>query len=336
MAEVMTLAGLPLLALVLAAAATPLMKWVARRRGIVALMEADSRHREVVPLLGGAGIIGAILVALAIGRALPASILAGALGLFTVGLIDDAIVLRPRWKFSMQVAVVLAMMVIGPPHTGLTPWPLLSEGLAIFWLLSAVNAVNLIDGLDGLASGIGIIAALACAAIGIAHGDETLTRQGLVIAGALGGFMLYNVHPATIFMGDCGALPLGVLLGVVSLHAGGLSASSRLSRYAVPILILLVPLLDTASVSISRLATGKGVSRRGLDHSHHRLLALGLSDQRAVAMCWSVAALAAISAITFSIIPHAYVVAILPFVAVAVALLGLFVIDLTFDVNAPG
>lgn len=336
MAKVAMLAGLPLLAFVLAAISMPLMKLLARRYGIMAAPYAGSSHREPTPLLGGAGIIAAILVALALAQALPAWVLIGTVGLFAVGLIDDAIVLLPRWKFLMQVAVISVMMVFGPPHTGLAPWPLLSEGLAMFWFLSAVNAVNLIDGLDGLASGIGIIAALASAAAGIAHGDETLTRQSLVIAGALGAFLPYNWHPATIFMGDCGALPLGLLLGAVSLHAGGLSASSRLSRYAVPILILLVPLLDTAIVSVSRLATGRRVSRRGLDHSHHRLLALGLSDQRAVALCWSIAALAAFVAVALSMMPHAYVVATLPFVAVLFAVIGLFVIDLTFDVRAPG
>lgn len=336
MTKVTMLAGLPLLAFVLAAISMPLMKLLARRYETMALPCAESRHREPTPLLGGAGIIAATLVALALARALPAWILIGTLGLLVVGLIDDAIVLLPRWKFLMQVAAISVMMGFGPPHTGLAPWPLVSEGLAMFWFLSAVNAVNLIDGLDGLAGGIGIIAALASAAAGIVHGDEILTRQGVVIAGALGGFLLYNRHPATIFMGDCGALPLGLLLGAVSLHAGGLSASSRLSRYAVPILILLVPLLDTAIVSVSRLATGRSVSRRGLDHSHHRLLALGLSEQRAVTVCWSIAALAASVAVFLSMMPHAYVVATLPFVAVLFAVLGLFVIDLTFDVRAPG
>jgi UDP-GlcNAc:undecaprenyl-phosphate GlcNAc-1-phosphate transferase len=104
----------------------------------------------------------------------------------------------------------------------------------------------------------------------------------------------------------------------------------------VPILIMLVPLLDTAIVSVSRMATGAPVSRRSLDHSHHRLLSLGLSDQRAVALAWSLAALAAACAVVLTCLPHAYLLATLPIIISGFALVGLFMIDLTFDVNSPG
>src|SRR5438309_4050341 len=109
MGKVTMLAGLPLLAFVLAAINMPLMKLLARRYEIMALPHADSRHREPTPLLGGAGIIASILVALALAHALHGWVLIGTVGLFAVGLIDDAIVLRPRWKFLMQVAVISAM-----------------------------------------------------------------------------------------------------------------------------------------------------------------------------------------------------------------------------------
>jgi UDP-GlcNAc:undecaprenyl-phosphate/decaprenyl-phosphate GlcNAc-1-phosphate transferase len=137
-------------------------------------------------------------------------------------------------------------------------------------------------------------------------------------------------------MGDSGALPLGLLLGTMALHAGNLAGNSRLPRYVVPILIMLVPLLDTAIVSISRLATGTPVSRRGLDHSHHRLLSLGLTDTRAVALSWSLAALAAACAVTLTRLPHAYLLATLPIIISGFGVVGLFMTDLTFDVNSPG
>jgi UDP-GlcNAc:undecaprenyl-phosphate GlcNAc-1-phosphate transferase len=122
----------------------------------------------------------------------------------------------------------------------------------------------------------------------------------------------------------------------MALHAGNLAGNSRLPRYVVPILIMLVPLLDTAIVSVSRMATGAPVSRRSLDHSHHRLLSLGLSDQRAVALAWSLAALAAACAVVLTCLPHAYLLATLPIIVSGFALVGLFMIDLTFDVNSPG
>jgi UDP-GlcNAc:undecaprenyl-phosphate/decaprenyl-phosphate GlcNAc-1-phosphate transferase len=163
-----------------------------------------------------------------------------------------------------------------------------------------------------------------------------MASWSLAIIGALAAFLLWNLHPASIFMGDCGALPLGMLLGVLSLHAGGLSSASHVAHYAVPVLLMLVPLLDTIIVSVSRMATGIPVSRRGLDHSHHRLLGLGLTDPRVVLVCWIVAGFAGICAVILAAMPHAYVVSVLPIIAVIFALIGCFMIDLTFDARAPG
>ena len=326
----------PVLSFAIAALSLPLVKRLARRSGITATPYSDSEGAESSPLLGGVSIVAAILISLTIAGALPGWMLGGTLGLFVVGLIDDAIVLKPLRKFLMQVAVVLFVVAAGP-RFGLAPWPLVGASLAAFWLLSTVNAFNLIDGLDGLAAGVGIAASAAIAVIGATHGDMAMTFQGLAIGGALAGFLLFNLYPASIFMGDCGALALGLLLGAIALRAGGLAAlQSRPSRYVVPILVMLVPLLDIAIVSVSRMATGSPISRRGLDHSHHRLLLLGLSERRAVGVCWGVASLSAVCAVVLAIMPHFYVVATLPFIALAAALMALFMIDLTFDSNAPG
>ncbi|HKV54525.1 MAG TPA: hypothetical protein VJN94_07755 [Candidatus Binataceae bacterium] len=330
------LAAIPAVAFALAIILVPLVKRLASAYEIVALPQNDSRHRQPIPLLGGAAISGAILITVALFGDLDGWLLIATAGLFGVGLIDDTVVLRPLTKFLMQMAVVLGAVALGPPHLTLAPWPALSEALAIFWMLTTINAFNLIDGLDGLAAGVGIMAAAAIGAVGLIHGDLWMAGWGLAIIGALGAFMLWNRHPASIFMGDCGALPLGMLLGVLSLHAGGLATASRVSHYAVPILIMLVPLLDTVIVSVSRMATGIPISRRGLDHSHHRLLALGLSDQRTVALCWSIAAVAGTCAVILAATPHAYVVSVLPIIAVIFALIGLFMIDLTFDARPPG
>jgi UDP-GlcNAc:undecaprenyl-phosphate/decaprenyl-phosphate GlcNAc-1-phosphate transferase len=243
--------------------------------------------------------------------------------------------MRPLKKFGLQ-ALVVAVVVIAAPRFVLTPWRLLNVILAGFFLLSTVNAFNLIDGLDGLAGGIGIAAAMTAAAVAGLHRDPQAVMQCLAIAGALAGFLLYNLHPASIFMGDSGALPLGLLLGIVALRVGGDSGQSKLAHYAVPVLIMLVPLLDTAIVSISRIATGIPISRRGLDHSHHRLLALGLSDERAVALCWGVALVAGGCAVAITLMPYPYLVATLPLMVVVFGVIGLFMADLTFDANSPG
>jgi len=332
---ILKIAALPLLALVFAALAMPLAKRIACHYGIVSVPYSDSRHKQQKPLMGGAAIIAAILVTLALGRILPLWLIVGAGGLFLIGLVDDAIVLSPLRKFLLQIVVVVFVVVSGPALR-LAPWTLVNAALTGFFLISTVNAFNLIDGLDGLAAGVGIIAALSIAGISLLHGDSVGAGQALVIAGALAGFLIYNLHPASIFMGDSGALPLGLLLGAMALHAGDLAGNSRLPRYVVPILIMLVPLLDTAIVSVSRMATGTPISRRGLDHSHHRLLSLGLTDQRTVAMAWALAALAGAFAVVLTWLPHAYLLATLPIIVLGFGVVGLFLIDLTFDINSPG
>ena len=333
--SILTMIALPLFAFAVAGLTVPLAKRIALRYSIASVPYTEARHHEQKPLLGGAAIILAILTALALGGALAPWMLVGTVALFVVGLIDDAIVLRARWKLVLQIAVVLCVLATGP-RLRLAPWPLLDAGLTGFFLLSTINAFNLIDGLDGLAAGVGIIAALGVAAIGLTHGDALGAVQALVVAGALVGFLIYNFHPASIFMGDSGALPLGLLLGAMALHAGDLAGNSRLSRYVVPVLIMLLPLLDTAIVSVSRMATGRPISRRGLDHSHHRLLSLGLSDQRAVLVAWSLAGLAATCAVMLTCLPHVYLLATLPIMITGFGVIGLFMIDLTFDINSPG
>jgi UDP-GlcNAc:undecaprenyl-phosphate GlcNAc-1-phosphate transferase len=333
--SIRTMIELLLISFALVVLATPLAKRIAARYGVVSVPYTESRHQRQTPLMGGAAIIVAILTTLALGRILPLWLLAGTAGLFAIGMVDDAIVLRPLLKFMLQLAVVSIVLAIGPAFH-LAPWPLVNAVLAGFFLLATVNAFNLIDGLDGLAAGVGTIVAVGAATISYLHGDLSGTAQALVIAGALGGFLIYNLHPASIFMGDSGALPVGFLLGAIALHAGDLAGNSRLPRYVVPILIMLVPLLDTAIVSVSRLATGTPVSRRGLDHSHHRLLSLGLSDERAVALAWGLAALATAFAVVLTWLPHPYLLATLPIIVSGFGVVGLFLIDLTFDVNSPG
>jgi UDP-GlcNAc:undecaprenyl-phosphate GlcNAc-1-phosphate transferase len=328
------LLGLPMAAFAIAVAGLPLMKRIAARYTIVAAPYSETLQKRRVPLLGGVAIIGAILIPLALNSALPLWIGLPTLALLTVGVIDDAAAMRPLRKFVLQL-IVVGVVVVAAPRLALTPWRLLNVILAGFFLLSTINAFNLIDGLDGLAGGVGIAAGLAAAAVAGLHGDLQAAMQCLVVVGALAGFLVYNLHPASIFMGDGGALPLGLLLGIMALHVGGLSGHSKLAHYVVPILIMLVPLLDTTIVSISRIATGTPVSRRGLDHSHHRLLALGLSDERAAALCWSLATVAGACAVLIALMPYPYLVATLPLMLAVFGLVGLFMIDLTFDSNSP-
>lgn len=332
--QMLNLIGLPLAALLLAVISLPLMKRLATHYGIISAPYSDTLPARRIPLLGGIAIILSIVLPLSLAGAMPLWIGGPTLALLIVGVVDDAVAMRPLKKFLLQLLIVTAV-VLAAPRFALAPWRLLNLVLAGVFLISTVNAFNLIDGLDGLAGGVGIAAALAAAGVAALHNDMSSVVQGLVIAGALAGFLVYNLHPASVFMGDGGALPLGLLLGILALHVGGLSGNFRLPHYVVPIMIMLVPLLDTAIVSVSRIATGTPVSRGGLDHSHHRLLALGLSDGRAVAVCWGLALLAGLCAVLISMMPSPYLIASLPFILVAFGLVGLFMIDLTFEANSP-
>jgi UDP-GlcNAc:undecaprenyl-phosphate GlcNAc-1-phosphate transferase len=235
-----------------------------------------------------------------------------------------------------QLAVVAFFLWAGPAAPEVTRWPLVNLGLAGFWMVAVINAFNLVDGLDGLAAGVGIAAVGAVGVVAWWSRDVGLACAALAAGAALGGFLVFNFHPASIFMGDSGALPIGFLLGALALQGAALQRNSHLSSAVFPLLVMLVPLLDTAIVTLSRLATGNPISRRGLDHSHHRLLMLGLNVRRAVAVSWTLAAIGALLAAGQTLLSHAYLLSALPFVAAGIGVIGLFMIDLTFEGRAPG
>jgi UDP-GlcNAc:undecaprenyl-phosphate/decaprenyl-phosphate GlcNAc-1-phosphate transferase len=315
---------------------TPLASRIGRRLGVIAEPTTGPPGLPQIPVFGGASIMAGILLALGLLGGLSTWLAVGAGALFVVGAVDDAIALRPRQKLVFQLVIVLWAVGLALPRFHLAPWPAVDFALTVFWLIAAINAFNLIDGIDGLAAGIGIIASLALATIGLLRHDHALLLESLAVGGALGGFLVFNFPPASIFMGDAGTLPVGFILGVLALRGGDLANSTRLARLVFPVLVMLVPLLDTAIVTVTRLATGNAISRHGTDHSHHRLLALGLDGRRVTAVCWAVAALGAGCAVAADLLPHAYIVAALPFIALATAVIALFMMDLTFDGNPPG
>ena len=324
-----------LAAFAIAAGTIPLARRLALRLGISAHRASVASGEEQIPVFGGTSIVVGIVASMAMFGTLPGWLVFAAVSLWIVGAIDDARELRPREKLAAQVIVAIAV-VVALPRFALTPWPAADFAIAVFWLVASSNAFNLIDGLDGLAAGTGIIVALAIAATGIVHHDSLLAAEGLAIAGSLAGFLVFNFPPASIFMGDAGALPIGLLLGAMSLHAGMLVHNSHLTKYAYPLLVMLMPMLDTGIVSVTRLATGNAISRHGLDHSHNRLLSLGLSERSTIAVGWAIAAVGALCAVTASLLPHPYLLTMLPFAMVAAAIIALFMMDLTFDTNPPG
>lgn len=323
-------------AFAVAVATLPLAIVTGRKLGLTACPAVRTSGPQQIAEFGGVPIIGAILLALAMTHSLSLWILGGAGALLIVGVIDDALEMRPYQKFLCQAAICTWAVGFALPPYALTPWPALDFGLAVVWLLATTNAFNLIDGLDCLAAGIGVIAAAAIAATGIMHHAPQVWMPSLAIVGSLGAFMFFNFPPASIIMGDAGALPLGYLLGALALAGGELATNSRLTKYVFPVMVMIVPLLDTGIVSVTRLATGGWISRHGSDHSHHRLLSLGLTDRAAVVVCCAVAAVGALCGFAANVLTHENVIVALPFLVLATAVLALFMMDLTFENNPPG
>jgi UDP-GlcNAc:undecaprenyl-phosphate GlcNAc-1-phosphate transferase len=331
----------PASAFVVAAAMMPVAKAAGVRFGIVAQPSSDRPHAKPTALLGGLAVMAGLIVAIGLVGILSGlpyhslPWLAGfAVVMCLVGLLDDIVDLRPRHKLMLELAAICILGGWGP-RFDLFPYQPLNIALTIFWLIMATNAFNLIDGIDGLAAGVGIVAALSIATVAGLHQHEGTMFVGLALAGALAGFMVFNFPPASIFMGDEGALAVGLVLGVLSIQASRYGEGSLPARLAMPLLALMVPLLDTVTVTVTRLATGNPISKRGLDHSHHRLTRLGMPARRAAATLIGLQAIAGGCAIALTVVPGYDAVLLLPFMALFFALVALFLMDRSFDWESP-
>jgi UDP-GlcNAc:undecaprenyl-phosphate GlcNAc-1-phosphate transferase len=273
---------------------TPLVRALARKRGVVARPRSDRWHQKPTALLGGIAIFGASFPTLeVIGLRIPhgRAILGACMLLFATGLVDDLRRLRPYQKLLGQV-VGAAWVVWDGLTLSWTGWPALDVPITLFWLVGITNALNLLDNMDGLATGIAILAACVRGILFWLHGqpDEALLLAGF--AAVLAGFLVYNTNPASIFMGDSGSLFIGFFLASTALlHASDRPGEASLAETVVPILILAVPIFDTTFVTIARKRAGRAISEGGRDHTSHRLVAIGLSERWAVRVLYGLAAL---------------------------------------------
>ncbi|HEX8887747.1 MAG TPA: hypothetical protein VF779_01135 [Pyrinomonadaceae bacterium] len=298
---------------VLALILTPVVRAFARRYGVVARPKTDRWHKKPTAMLGGIGIFLAVTSVIIFyllfvparpdeianhDRAYLWVVLSASAFLFFVGLADDLLNAKPYQKLIGQV--MGAAFII---YYGLTlPWTgslAVNMVITIFWLIGITNAVNLLDNMDGLAAGIAAISSIFLAVNFLFSAQPTEALVLVVFAAALIGFLVYNSNPASIFMGDCGSMFIGFFLASTSLVSvtGGRSRSF-LPVLAVPILILFVPIFDTTFVTVLRKLSGRAASQGGRDHTSHRLVALGMSERRAVWMLYGFAALSGLLAMT--------------------------------------
>ena len=276
-----------------AAAATPIVRAVARRFKAVALPRNDRWHRSPTAMMGGVAIFMAVMavVPAMVRQSRQGWVVLGASTLlFLVGMIDDFLKIKPYQKLIGQLLGVASVMYFGL----VLPWTnsaSLNMLITLVWLIGITNAINMLDNMDGLAVGIAAISAIFLGINFALNGqfNEALMLAGF--AGALLGFLIYNHSPASIFMGDCGSMFIGFFLATTALLSGTGGGRSRsiVAVLAVPVLVLLVPIFDTTFVTLMRKMAGRAASQGGRDHTSHRLVALGLSEKHAVWMLYSLA-----------------------------------------------
>ncbi len=273
---------------------TMLVRFTARKLNIVARPKADRWHTKPTALLGGVAIaLTTVLVTL---QFIPQSrqsltVLAASLLMFLLGLIDDLINLKPYQKLIGQLiaASIIVSSNLLLPWTGYFPIDVL---ITFFWLVGITNAINLLDNMDGLAAGVSAVAAISLGLQFAINDPDGLNNAWMMalFAATLAGFLVFNHNPASIFMGDCGSLFIGFFLASSALLTNQAGRSrSFLPVIAVPVLVLLIPIFDTTLVFVMRKLAGRSIAQGGRDHTSHRLVALGLSERKAVWMLWALA-----------------------------------------------
>jgi UDP-GlcNAc:undecaprenyl-phosphate GlcNAc-1-phosphate transferase len=263
-------------------ALTFITRHVARRVGFVARPRTERWHRKPTALAGGVAIFLAFgTTSLIVGGTSTRHLLVGAAAMFTLGLVDDFFHLKPYAKLVGQV-VIAALTVLAGPVLPWTSIPIVDQALSLFWIVGITNAVNLLDNMDGLAGGVACIAASFQALFFVLQHQLPQAACAAALAGALFGFLVFNWNPASIFMGDCGALFLGYVLATLAMRSNYGRSRGLLATIAAPVLVMLVPIFDTTFVTLVRALRGRPVSRGGRDHTSHRLVTLGVSERVAV------------------------------------------------------
>ena len=345
--------------LAISALATSFSKGLAHRFGMLDVPQRHKAHARAVPMLGGTAIFAAILmvsllalcaarywaaaglppwlpgelalhVAGAAAKA-PAAlgILAGALLLHVVGLIDDRKNLGPWLKLICQLVVATGVVVFCDVRVLTAAGAWVSSIVSVIWLVTIINAFNFLDNMDGLAAGVALIVASSLLAAAVGVGQVFVPAALCVIIGALGGFLLFNFPPASVFMGDAGSLVIGYLLGVMSCFTTYVRPGESFYAYGVfvPLIIMAVPLYDMVSVVSLRVRERRNPMVGDQRHFSHRLLRRGMSVRKAALTIYLCTAATAIGA---ALLPHVGTVgAVLVFAQTLMILLILALLEST-------
>lgn len=283
---------------------TPIFRDLFRSYNVVDRPGFRKVHRHPIPRVGGIPIAIAYTISLVSITALYASIsdqgliawklIPGVVIIFATGLIDDFFNLKPRYKLLGQVVAAVVVFFNGLQISevlGLHIPVWIGLPVTIFWLLLTTNALNLIDGLDGLCSGMGLFGTLTLFIGALIQGNRALAYATFPLAGALLGFLCFNFNPATVFLGDSGALLIGFLLGCFGLL--WTAKATTPAELAVPLLALTIPLMDVSLSIVRRYLNNRPIFSADRGHIHHRLLDRKLTVRQAVFVLYSFASVSA-------------------------------------------
>ena len=274
-------------ALLCAVGGTPLARWAAPRLGAMDQPSIRKVHARPMPRLGGAAIYLAFIIALLLcgNRSYVSQavgILIGATLVSFCGLWDDRGMLHPLIKLVVGQPLAALILIASGVQVTFLPYPLLNILVTVFWVMGITSAMNMLDNMDGLAGGAGAIASAFFLLMAARSGQYLVGGLSAALLGACVGFLIYNFNPASIFMGDGGALFIGFILAAVGIKLR-FPGSPTVVTWMVPVLVLGLAIFDTTLVTISRLRRGcNPMTTPGKDHLSHRLVALGLSQREAV------------------------------------------------------
>ncbi len=313
----------------------PLVGKATKQLGIIAHTNKTTVHHGIIPRTGGYAIYISFIVTAAYFLKTDTqinSMLIGGLIIFLTGFYDDIHDLPPKAKLAGQIIAALVVIFFGGISLKDFTIPLIPTNISyviaiiitIFWIIGITNAINLIDGLDGLCAGISMIVLFTIAASSIQGSRNDIASLSVILAGAIGGFLVYNFHPAKIFMGDCGALFIGFMISVISLLGYGYKTSTFFTLSA-PIVVLTVPMADTLIAIVRRKVNHKHIDEADRGHLHHQLMIrLNLGQTKSVLILYAVTAF--FSVISFLSERH-------PLRALALFLIFLFLFELFIELT---
>jgi UDP-GlcNAc:undecaprenyl-phosphate GlcNAc-1-phosphate transferase len=340
-------------ALVVTTLLVPLVRRIAIRFGIVDMPGPRRVNKKPIPRMGGVAMFVGLIVALALECILEGTgfwegpfllawgvnvqfvgIIVGMTVIVGVGVLDDIFSLRPGVKFLGQLVAACIIACTGtllarfhlPLSSTIVALDFWAYPITVLYLVCFVNIINFIDGLDGLAAGISGIAALTLFVLTTTLYRTDAAIISLILVGVCVGFLFFNFNPASIFMGDSGSMLLGLMLGTISLL--GSARFSSVTIMIVPIIIALVPIIDTFAAIVRRLREHKPIQQADAGHIHHRLLRAGFTQRKAVLLIYAWTAVLSIGALLIwefsGIVKYSVLTVLFIISAIIVWRLGLF------------